>query len=748
MLQSIYFWILTGALGLFFGMSNPLLHVPFAVLLYPASLYMLSKISKNPFRDGTLCGLIGASLCMYWISVAVYFYGGFPWVFAVPCAIAMGMYIGLWGGLFSFVMQRVLSLNLFLRVIIAALFWYICEWLRSFLFTGFSWITLSSAFAPIPELIQGASLIGAFGLSGIFAGIGILLAEAFISSEFSKEIQASYVKSVIYRGLRSFGAVLLVVLLFVYGDMRLESSFQDNAFLRGVDTAQPYISIEEITIPVSSANPSGIMKPASVVSADSTTSAGSVDLAGSAASVDSTASVDLVDLAGSAASVDLVDLAANSLNYQESHKNPQMIGSAKHVIIIPNFLDVVLKDNEDAASVQIRNGTLVPKKFFEQEDIVLFMVVQGNVSQAVKWDKSFQFSTVQKYIRLSTEASNFVESIFPFVNFRSESFSKYTDPMRLLNPLMSSDPLTKQINPLFPFFSIPAVTLLPETALPFYFQQASPLSSMVKDFAKDKKIIFGAPGLDLDAHAQGVDILYNRLFFLQGDKLSHYDKEHLVPFGESVPDLPLLPEMFSNLLQGIGGFTEGKNDKLLMLTRYENDEELSMVPEDSNTGQKAVQDGANTREIRKMHPLSPLICYEAIFPQRARRDVKKGAELFVNVSNDAWYNKTSAAEQHLYLSLMRSVEQKRFLVRAGNTGISAFIDDYGRIMGKSSLFTDETLSGFVVFRTEKTIYYHLAPRMPFIALFLFLMLFIYAQILRVRFQKVRTLERVRNNNGK
>lgn len=97
--------ILLGALGMFFGNANPVLHLPLAALLYPACLGLLAR-EDFPFRRGWLCGLIGSAVALYWISWAVHDYGAFPWPLAVPCAVLPGAWVGLWGGLFCFCLSR------------------------------------------------------------------------------------------------------------------------------------------------------------------------------------------------------------------------------------------------------------------------------------------------------------------------------------------------------------------------------------------------------------------------------------------------------------------------------------------------------------------------------------------------------------------------------------------------------------------------------------------------------------------
>jgi len=80
------------------------------------------------------------------------------------------------------------------------------------------------------------------------------------------------------------------------------------------------------------------------------------------------------------------------------------------------------------------------------------------------------------------------------------------------------------------------------------------------------------------------------------------------------------------------------------------------------------------------------ICYEAIFPDFVRRFAAGGAELLLNVTNDAWYGTTSAPHQHFAMAVFRAVENGRYLGRAANTGISAFVDPRGRVLARTALF--------------------------------------------------------------
>ncbi len=89
--------------------------------------------------------------------------------------------------------------------------------------------------------------------------------------------------------------------------------------------------------------------------------------------------------------------------------------------------------------------------------------------------------------------------------------------------------------------------------------------------------------------------------------------------------------------------------------------------------------------------LGLLICYESIFPDIARRSVSREANLLVNLTNDAWYGRSSAPHQSMAMAVFRAVENKRALVRAANTGISGFVDPVGNIVERTGLFVETAL---------------------------------------------------------
>ncbi len=204
----------------------------------------------------------------------------------------------------------------------------------------------------------------------------------------------------------------------------------------------------------------------------------------------------------------------------------------------------------------------------------------------------------------------------------------------------------------------PQLIVWPETSVPFFFQDRSDLSELVAEIPKElgADLIFGSPAYDQTM--TGTEY-YNRAYHLSpdGESAGYYDKIHLVPFGEYVPLQELFP-FIHRLVIAAGDFESGKTATPLKLP---------------------------------FTSAGPLICFEIIFPELARLQVQKGAQLLVNLTNDAWYGMTSAPFQHLSMAVFRAVETKRPLIRAANTGISAFISPVGHIADQSDIFTEAVL---------------------------------------------------------
>jgi len=202
----------------------------------------------------------------------------------------------------------------------------------------------------------------------------------------------------------------------------------------------------------------------------------------------------------------------------------------------------------------------------------------------------------------------------------------------------------------------PDLIIWPEAALPVIPEEEPLYYERVISFAKEIKI-----PLLLGAVTKRGELYYNSALQLQGEGvlLNRYDKLHLVPFGEYIPLKEVLP--FLQTIVPIGDITAGKEYTIF---RHPDAQ-------------------APRRPVR----FSVLICFEDLFPELSRNFVKKGAQFLVNITNDAWYKKTAASFQHLQASVFRAVENRIYLARAANTGVSGFIALSGKII---SLVQDES----------------------------------------------------------
>ncbi|GAB7080533.1 apolipoprotein N-acyltransferase [Megalodesulfovibrio paquesii] len=220
----------------------------------------------------------------------------------------------------------------------------------------------------------------------------------------------------------------------------------------------------------------------------------------------------------------------------------------------------------------------------------------------------------------------------------------------------------------------PAVLLWPETAMPFYFQEPGDASRQVRSVASDLGValLLGAPGYDRDPESTQYRF-FNRAYLVgqDGEIRSYYEKEHLVPFGEYIPFGKEL-SFLKKLVEGPGDFTRGQQVGPLQLNQL---------------------------------AMGVLICYETIFPELAQRRVDQGANVLVNISNDAWFGKTAAPTQHLHLAVLRAVEQRRTVVRATNTGISAVIKPTGVVREPTRLFETVVFAAEADLMTSRTRYH-------------------------------------------
>jgi apolipoprotein N-acyltransferase len=252
-------------------------------------------------------------------------------------------------------------------------------------------------------------------------------------------------------------------------------------------------------------------------------------------------------------------------------------------------------------------------------------LVQGDIDQSIKWDEAFQLETLNIYEKLSLRVAE----------------------------------------------DKPDLVIWPETATPFFFQDAKEYQPLIRDIPKKTNayLLFGSPSYKIEKNKVNH---YNSAYLVSpsGELIGKYDKIHLVPFGEYVPMQDLL-FFIGSLGEGIGDFKSGKEIFNFSLPQ----------------GKFGV-----------------LICFEIIFPDLCRRFVKKGANFLVTITNDAWFGRTSAPYQHFSMAVFRAVENRVFVARAANTGITGIIDPKGKILKEGGIFEPGTMNGTIRLSDQKTFY--------------------------------------------
>jgi len=198
------------------------------------------------------------------------------------------------------------------------------------------------------------------------------------------------------------------------------------------------------------------------------------------------------------------------------------------------------------------------------------------------------------------------------------------------------------------------LVIWPESTVPLSFTETHFYRDSIEQLSRDRNIdiILGSVATD----PARTNKIWNSAFLVSGGRtIGHYDKIRLVPFGEYVP-LRRVLFFAEKLVRAVGEFEFGTNDfPLAGKLKY-----------------------------------GPAICYEIVYPQITRKQLLHGADVLVTITNDAWYDGTAAPAQHLWQARLRAIEGDRYLLRAGTTGISAFIDPTGRIresipMGKPGI---------------------------------------------------------------
>ncbi|MFN7038654.1 MAG: apolipoprotein N-acyltransferase [Alphaproteobacteria bacterium] len=234
-----------------------------------------------------------------------------------------------------------------------------------------------------------------------------------------------------------------------------------------------------------------------------------------------------------------------------------------------------------------------------------------------------------------------------------------------------------------------AYVIWPESAVPYNIEDIELLKYISKIIPKEGLLITGSIRLE---QYDNEEKWWNSISFInsEGKIISNYNKTHLLPFGEYIPFRHLIPASLDKITYGIGDFERGIGPVTLNIDN-------------------------------KLPEVSPIICYEAIFPNIiVNRDHRP--KWILKVTNDGWFANSNGPHQHFHMARVRAIEQGLALVRSANTGISAVIDSYGKIitslpLGMQGVIKEKLPKALA----EKTIYAKYGDK---IILAIFIMLYI------------------------
>jgi apolipoprotein N-acyltransferase len=228
-----------------------------------------------------------------------------------------------------------------------------------------------------------------------------------------------------------------------------------------------------------------------------------------------------------------------------------------------------------------------------------------------------------------------------------------------------------------PYPTNPDLMAWPEAPAPFIQGDAKFESAMgLIARTNHATLVVGGIGSEFVGGSEGWNDYNSAMIFRpDGSFQGRYDKIHLVPFGEYIPFKNLLT--FAHKLTGrVSSFSRGRDRMVFRI---------------------ADQKGT-------LHRYGFLICYEAVFADEVREFAKNGAEVLVNISDDGWYGDTSAPWQHLNMARMRAIENRRWLLRDTNNGVTAAIDPYGRVRQSIPRHAVDALPAQYGFRDDVTFY--------------------------------------------
>lgn len=218
------------------------------------------------------------------------------------------------------------------------------------------------------------------------------------------------------------------------------------------------------------------------------------------------------------------------------------------------------------------------------------------------------------------------------------------------------------------------IVVWPEASIPMFQTDAWTFISDISNVASEQHTawVTGIPYQDIEGYNPKTDAyepMYNSVMALGESKAGVYKKQNLVPGGEYMPFQGAIDWLLPDLMSGERSFSAGTPDQAPLFV--------------------------------KNHPLGAAICYEVAYPDTVRNNAKN-TDFLLTVSNEAWFGDSPEIWQHQQMAQMRSLETGRWLLRATNTGLTAIIDDQGKIVTSIPDHTRGVLRGEVQPRTGET----------------------------------------------
>ena len=292
-------------------------------------------------------------------------------------------------------------------------------------------------------------------------------------------------------------------------------------------------------------------------------------------------------------------------------------------------------------------GTIViPDEEKAPEEQLRVGLIQGNVDPNIKWNDEFFEENWRIYNELTLEAAQ----------------------------------------------SKPHLIIWPETAVPDYLRVSDFYLTNIRELLNRIKIplITGAP--DFKYLPDQEYLTFNGVFLMTPGHpgFQIYRKLHLVPFGERVPfteTFPFLKDFLESLEMGEGNFSPG-SEIVSFNVPIMNQDSLS-----------------NSKKLARNHINAPVvICFESLFPELVRKFILKGADILIIITNDAWFKRSAAPFHHAQVAIFRAIEHRISIARCANTGVSMFVDPYGRTLQNSSIFKKLYLVHDIPLRSETTFF--------------------------------------------